>query len=312
MFERKTYLRTDIEKLYYNDLPSSVKTQLKALMSLDIYTKKHIEDVPKYVYKICKQANLHQEQIDFAMTAAYLHDVGKIFIKSEILQKNDRLTEEEYEEMKTHTIKGYEICMSFDELNQYAPVVRGHHENLDGTGYPDGLKDNEISYTTRIVKVADVYSALLNKRQYKEAFSTRKIFEIIYEDVKNNKTDGEILCLLLSAIIDDKKEELKEIKHNFNNYVSQLEYNENIFECLNSYITERMKPENILRKIKENKYIHKLEGFEIENFQDINKLLIYINNNIINLTKSIKQKENLEKDIKDLNEFFKLTYKKVK
>lgn len=311
MFEKNTYERTDIEKLYYNDLPSSVKTQLKALMSLDIYTKKHIEDVPKYVYKICKQANLNQENIDFAMTAAYLHDVGKIFIKSDILQKNGRLTDNEYEEMKKHTIKGYEICMSYDELNKYALVVRGHHENLDGTGYPDGLIDSKISYITRIVKVADVYSALKNKRQYKEAFTTRKIFEIMYEDVKNNKTDGEILCLLLTAIVEDSEKELKEIKRNFNNYISQLEYNENVFECLNSYISERMKPENILSKIKENKYIRKLEGFEIEKFSDINKLLIYINNNIINLTKTIKRKETLEKDIKDLKEFFKLTFKRL-
>lgn len=303
MFKSNVYLDTD--KIYYNELPSSIKTQLKVLKEIDMYTRKHIEDVPKQVYKICRQMNLNEEATKFIMIASYLHDVGKIFISPDILQKPGKLTDEEYDIMKSHAAKGYDVCMSFDELHQYAKIVRGHHENLDGTGYPDRLSGKQISTETRIIKVADVYSALLNKRQYKEEFSTKQIFEIMYNDVSNGKTDGEIVYYLLLAIINEKTEVLNTIKRNLHGYKKQLEYSENILNCLEKYINQKMGNDDILTKISMNRNINKLKDFDISNISDANKLLIYMNNNIIILTKNIQNYKIVTQELKELKDYAK-------
>lgn len=300
------------ENIYYNELPSAIKMHLEVLKGLDVYTRKHIEDVPKQVYKICKMLNFSGEKTDFLMIAAYLHDVGKIFIPPEILQKPEKLTPEEFDIMKTHTIKGYNVCMSYDDLHQYAKIVRGHHECLDGSGYPDGLTANKISYETGIIKVADVYSALSSKRQYKRSFTTKEIFEIMSEDVAKGKMNGEILYYLLLAIIEEKDTEMRETEHSLVGYSKQLKDNEYILGYLEKYVTEKMSDggANFLSDSIINKYVRKLRDFDIEKISDANKLLIYINNDIMRLTKDLNNLENLKKEVAELTGYAKYVMQK--
>lgn len=298
-------------EIYYNELPSSIKAQLLALKSLDVYTRKHIEDVPLQALKICKQLGLKENETRYIMLASYLHDVGKIFVPPEILQKPGKFTDEEYEIMKTHAAKSYDICMQFEDLRQYAKDVRAHHESLDGSGYPDHLRANQISFEARVLKVADVYSALKSKRQYKEEFSLVQIFEIMYKDVETNKMDATAVYGLLMAVVEEKQFELANIKANLSGYEKQLDYNEHILKYLENFTKSKVSTEQILSDRKINSYLSKLNDFDIASVSDANKLLVYINNNIIQLTKNIKDYHRLKEDMKLLEDYAKKVMHKM-
>ena len=123
--------------------------------------------------------------IDTICAAAALHDIGKIAIPDSILLKPGRLTPDEFDYMKSHTIRGCEILKNLDDAwdAQYSrytyEICRSHHERYDGKGYPDGLKGDEIPISAQLVSVADVYDALINERCYKEAYSKEKAFMMI-------------------------------------------------------------------------------------------------------------------------------------
>ena len=104
----------------FQKLTEDVRLQVKRLEKLDIYTNKHVHNVPKITLKICQKLNVSEEKTRFYINCAYLHDIGKIFIPYEILQKPEKLTDEEYEVMKKHTIKGYELCMAHEDLKKYS------------------------------------------------------------------------------------------------------------------------------------------------------------------------------------------------
>ena len=128
---------------------------------------------------------LSEEDINQIALAAVMHDVGKIAIPDAILNKPGRLTPEEFEIMKTHTIQGAQLLEKIPQLREneayrYAyDIARHHHERWDGRGYPDGLKGDEISVWAQVVSLADVYDALSCKRVYKDAFPREKVLEMI-------------------------------------------------------------------------------------------------------------------------------------
>lgn len=125
-------------------------------------------------------------EIDKIVTSSVLHDVGKIAIPDNILQKPGRLTKEEFEIMKEHTTRGCDILQKIPDIldsdiyNYSYDIVRHHHERWDGKGYPDGLKGNEISIWSQVVAIADVYDALTSPRVYKPAFTHEKAASMIY------------------------------------------------------------------------------------------------------------------------------------
>ena len=130
---------------------------------------------------------LTSEEIDSIALAAITHDVGKIAIPDAILNKPGRLTPEEFEIMKTHTVQGERMLEHIPQLKEHGAyhyacdIARHHHERWDGRGYPDGLKGNEISLWAQIVSLADVYDALVSKRVYKDAFDRGEALKMIRE-----------------------------------------------------------------------------------------------------------------------------------
>ena len=148
------------------DLDNSLKSSLTVMNKLDDMTKQHSENVSNLVTRICQYMRCNSQFTIHCMIAAYIHDLGKIFIPKEILSKNGRLTPEEYEIMKTHTTLGYEYCMKDMNLRPYSDGPWYHHESLNGTGYPRGLRKNDIPYSAQIIRVADEYDALVTKRHY--------------------------------------------------------------------------------------------------------------------------------------------------
>ena len=150
-----------------------------------------------------------EEQVDISLASA-LHDIGKIAIDEKILNKPGRLTKEEFEIMKTHSIHGAEMISRLENyeeeplLHMAYEIARWHHERWDRSGYPDGLKGNEIPISAQIVSMADVYDALTSERCYKRAFSHENAIQMI-----QNGECGAFNPLLLQCLLDIQKE-LKE------------------------------------------------------------------------------------------------------
>jgi putative two-component system response regulator len=138
-----------------------------------------------FLKKIAAKYGLTDEQIELISYASALHDVGKIAIPDAVLQKPGRLTDEEFEIMKSHTVKGSEILMKLDMFEdedyfQYCyDICRSHHERWDGRGYPDGLKGDDIPIWAQAASIVDVYDALTSKRVYKDAFTHEESIRMI-------------------------------------------------------------------------------------------------------------------------------------
>lgn len=144
-------------------------------------TSSHILRVGKYSAMIMENLGGSREDIELMLYSAPLHDVGKIGIADNILNKTSSLTDEEYNVMKTHTIKGYEILTGTKSkyLEAGAIIALSHHEKYDGSGYPKGLKGNEIPLYGRITAVADVFDALVSERIYKNSWTLTQAVEYI-------------------------------------------------------------------------------------------------------------------------------------
>jgi len=133
------------------------------------WTKGHSERVTNYAIAIAKKIGLEEKDIETLNTAALLHDVGKIGTYDVILDKPGKLTAEEFALVKMHPAKGEEILKPISQLKNVLPVIRHHHENMDGKGYPDGLKGDEIPFLSRIIHVADSFDAMTADRPYRPA-----------------------------------------------------------------------------------------------------------------------------------------------
>lgn len=179
----------------------------------DNETGYHIQRTKLYVKALCEYLSkeqkykgiLNPETIDLIVTSAPLHDIGKVGIPDSILLKPDKLTSEEFELMKTHTVLGREAILKAEQLmNRQETFLRypkemvySHHERWDGNGYPLGLVGEKIPLSARIIALADVYDALTSKRVYKEAFTHTKAVEIIKEE-SGKHFDPDIVLAFLS------------------------------------------------------------------------------------------------------------------
>lgn len=211
------------KKINYQELSQEVKCEVAILGGLDIFTDTHVMGVVDITTKICEQMNMDYETLRQCVLCAYLHDVGKIMIPSEILQKNGQLTSDERAIIQSHTTHGYDICMKYKELRKYASIVRGHHESFDGTGYPDKLIGNQIPFEASIIKVADVYDALTRRRQYKEGFKQSDAIEIMLEDARKNKMSAKILNYLVKYLLSELSIKIKDAKKNISQYENNIE-----------------------------------------------------------------------------------------
>jgi len=163
-------------------LQSNINTLISlgnAIAKRDSDTGDHNYRVTYYSIKIAQKLNLSNEQIISLIKGAFLHDIGKIAISDAILLKPAKLDDKEFENMKTHTTKGVEIVQNNLWLEDAKDVISYHHEKVDGSGYPNGLKGDEIPYNARIFAVADVFDALTSKRPYKKPFSLEDSLQII-------------------------------------------------------------------------------------------------------------------------------------
>lgn len=157
----------------YMDMRSTYMETVNALTNSleakDPYTKGHASRVQHYALLLAQELELSDQKIENIKTAAILHDIGKIGIKDDILNKPGKLNDYEFGEIKKHPTIGANILQDVHFLNDVTKIVRHHHERHDGNGYPDGLKGNEIPAEAAILSIADVYDAMTSDRPYRKA-----------------------------------------------------------------------------------------------------------------------------------------------
>ena len=246
----------------YN-LDKTMQYQLNILGSLDVFTRKHCENVANLTCRICERLHCQKGFIEYCTICAYLHDIGKQFIPQEILQKPGRLTDEEFEIMKTHTTIGYNICMQDPQLRPYAAGPIYHHEALNGTGYPKGLTKKDIPYEGQIIRVADEYDAIVSKRQYKshvgitdtlkilidntkplQEVSPSSALEVLTENSKLGKDNPIIVKALISVVIEDIEYEISctlDYVNNLHNEIKRLKQVDKYHEKMMAAKSEKKK-----------------------------------------------------------------------
>ncbi|MBN9122748.1 MAG: HD domain-containing protein [Planctomycetes bacterium] len=154
----------------------TVTALAQAVEMRDTYTGNHTQRVTAYALLLAEELGLPEGQRRQLRVATLLHDIGKIAIDDQILRKPGRLSDPEFEQMRTHVVRGAEIIQMIPGLAWALPVVRGHHERYDGRGYPDGLRGENIPITARVVAVADAFDAMTSDRPYRPGMPAARAF----------------------------------------------------------------------------------------------------------------------------------------
>ena len=164
----------------------------RSIEAKDHYTVGHCERLSEYAGRLGERIGLPPEQITALLRGGIVHDVGKVAVPDSILLKQGPLSAEEWQVMKTHTIVGERICAPLKSFRLVLPIIRSHHEKRDGSGYPDGLKGEEIPLTARVLQICDVYDALNTARPYKPAMSPPEALAVMAADVQKGWRDPDL------------------------------------------------------------------------------------------------------------------------
>ena len=159
----------------------------------DPYTEGHCERLARYATALGAALNLASSDVDALFRGAFLHDIGKIAIPDSVLLRKGKLSRKDYELMKRHPEIGESLCATLRSLESVRPIVRHHHERLDGKGYPDGLRGDEVPLLARIVSVVDVFDALTTDRPYRKALPVQKAYRMLLDEARGGWCDESLV-----------------------------------------------------------------------------------------------------------------------
>lgn len=220
--------RERLDRMNTNILRALVHT----IDAKDRYTSGHSQRVADYAVAIAKRMGKSEEEQKIIYYAGLLHDVGKIRIPEEVINKPGKPTEEEYGQIKVHPISGYHILKGIHDDERIAYAAKYHHERYDGKGYPNGLEGENIPEIARIIGVADAYDAMASNRSYRSALPQDVIRSEI-EKGKGHQFDEKIADIMLQIIDEDKDYSLRQSEHSLKNilvvddermYIRMVEY----------------------------------------------------------------------------------------
>ncbi|MEW6483014.1 MAG: HD-GYP domain-containing protein [bacterium] len=200
-FKESDFLTINLEENYYKILLAMIFSKEAS----DFFTKGHSEKVSEYARKIAIELSLPRKEVSLIEKCALLHDVGRIGIPDFILNKPDSLNDEEFEIIKSHSIRSEYIASPISSIQNGLSYIRNHHERFNGTGYPDRIKQEEIPLGARIISVADAFSAMTAKRAYRKPLKP----EVAIDELRKNagkQHDPKIVQALLNVIAREKEE----------------------------------------------------------------------------------------------------------
>ena len=197
--------RVEVEKRHVEQIASlnmrTIEALALAIEAKDHTTHTHLQRVRTYAVEMARELNLSEEQIEALRAAALLHDIGKLAVPEQIINKPGKLTPEEFEKMKVHPIVGAEILERVAFPYPVAPIVRSHHERWDGSGYPEGLAGEQIPIGARILAAVDCLDALASHRQYRPALPLAEAMEKVKEKA-GSWFDPQIVSILENRFIE--------------------------------------------------------------------------------------------------------------
>jgi cyclic di-GMP phosphodiesterase len=171
----------------------------------DSYTGGHCDRLSNFSERLGRRIGLPEDQITALRRGGIVHDVGKVAVPDAILLKPGKLTDEEWMIMRRHPIVGERICSPLRTFRLVLPIIRHHHEKMDGSGYPDGLKGDQIPVTSRIMTLADVYDALTTERSYKAALTTSNALDIMATEVEKGWWDPQLFAEFRAMMNEEKR-----------------------------------------------------------------------------------------------------------
>jgi len=188
-------------KRYTDDLDSAesvIMSLARTIEARDPNTEGHCERLARFAVTLGAKLGLPEDDLAALHRGGHLHDIGKVAVPDAVLRKPGPLTDEEYDVIKRHPVVGDELLGSLRSMRRVRSVVRHHHERLDGTGYPDGLKGDSVPLLAQIVGVVDVYDALTSVRPYKPAWTPARAYEALREEVVKGWRRADLVELLIS------------------------------------------------------------------------------------------------------------------
>ena len=229
-YKRNTDLNLQNTQTIINQIEQINKMSLQTVTTIaniidarDNYTKGHSTRVADYTALLAYKLGMNKNEIEDIHSIALLHDIGKLGIPDSILNKPGKLTNEEYQVMKNHTVIGGNILKDMSMLKDIDLGAKYHHERYDGKGYPDGLKGEQIPYIARIISVADAFDAMTSDRVYRKHLDSIIVINEL-EKGKSTQFDPVIADAMLSLIKSEK------IKMNYNALLEEIDLAENLNE----------------------------------------------------------------------------------
>ncbi len=192
-----------LEKAYVtleDNLEAMVASLVKAIEAKDPYTAGHSERVMEYSVRLGEAYGLSKEDMNVLRMGTLIHDIGKIGVPDSVLTKPDKLTDEEFDIIKRHPVTGFNLIRDIPYFKACAPIVRWHHERLNGTGYPDGLRGDEIPLLVQISTIADMFDAMTSNRAYRRSLGVEVAIAELRKDADRNVVNGELVELWASLL----------------------------------------------------------------------------------------------------------------
>lgn len=212
--KKKFFFNIPDDTLSANSTQSLINFFENEVDKKDHYTKCHCNRVSEYCVLIGKKLGLPEEDLDRLRLGGLFHDIGKIGIPDNILKKEAKLTNEEYDEIQTHTSLGVDILTRNKVFKEIIPIVEYHHEKYDGNGYPFKLKGDEIPLSARITAVADTFDAMTSKRSYRNPIPLTDVVDEL-KKCSGTQFDPNVVNTFLD-IINNEYDVIEEIKQKYN------------------------------------------------------------------------------------------------
>jgi putative two-component system response regulator len=192
-----------ISKEYDEEIEGSKSLMISlsnVIEAKDVYTDGHTRRVSAISLALGKELKLKPDKLEILEISGMIHDVGKVGIPEQILNKPGKLTKEEFEIVKKHPEIGEKICLPLGAFKKYLGPIRHHHEKLNGKGYPDGLRGDEIDVITRILTIADIFDSLYSDRPYRLKMPMSKVKSIMFEEAETGYIDKRLVELLFKLV----------------------------------------------------------------------------------------------------------------